>query len=569
MNAIPSETLDFTALRQADALQPLVMEIKQRLETLCNPLAWRGADLQPITITNNLVQRLCFAVGLSIDAPRSVEDYATLPLSETLGIHDTVFSRNNNVPLWSALLKLRYSSCFPAELAQSADSQNKETVNTSTQISKIVGSEMLRGAQLCLREEILQEWLEYIASEERSGAAQDIPALNIRIGSFVDTAVESPSYLSLNGRDIANTQMLIAGATGSGKTNLLAVLLQQMRGATVETPFPLSILLFDYKGEFSDPANGAWLRHFELSEKCIHNPLLAPLPFNPFKDFRPKASQIQESGNALSQAMRSEINLYATELANALLALDRATMSANMANRLTEAVIAAYQASKGAPIRFEAVLEEYILLQDEKSREKADSVKSLLAQLIRSNLFAAHDSIDLVRTNVIVKLDTFPKEGILAKAVVYFTIAKLNACYETLPVQAVNATHVELRHFTIIDEAHYMLDFDNKPLRNLIAVGRNKGLSIILATQAMESFRSEYFDFYANAQYPLIMRQQSMNDRVLRDLFGVSGQDFQRLKEAITNLKKGEVILRSNASGSSSNLLSGKKFRKIAVTHLI
>jgi hypothetical protein len=103
----------------------------------------------------------------------------------------------------------------------------------------------------------------------------------------------------------------------------------------------------------------------------------------------------------------------------------------------------------------------------------------------------------------------------------------------------------------------------------LIAIGRNKGLSIILATQAMESFRSDYFDFYANAQYPLIMRQQTMNDRVLRDLFGVSGQEFQKLKEAIGNLKKGEVILRGNASNAASQLLSGRKFRKIALTHLI
>jgi type IV secretory pathway VirB4 component len=423
---------------------------------------------------------------------------------------------------------------------------------------------MLRGAEHCLVEENLEKWLHYVVSEERSGAAQHIPALNLHIGAFADTAqtlAAPPAYLNLNGRDIANTQILIAGATGSGKTNLLAVLLQQVRGASLETPFPVNVLLFDYKGEFSDPANSAWLRHFELETRCIHNPLLAPLPFNPFKDFRHKTSQ--------PSAMQGEINLYATELANALLALDRATMSANMANRLTEAVINAYKASKNAPITFEQVLDEYILLQDDKSRDKTDSVKSLLAQLIRSNLFAVNDSIDLVRTSLIVKLDTFPKEGILAKAVVYFTIAKLNALYEALPVQAVNATHVELRHFTIIDEAHYMLDFDNKPLRNLIAIGRNKGLSIILATQAMESFRSDYFDFYANAQYPLIMRQQTMNDRVLRDLFGVSGQEFQKLKEAIGNLKKGEVILRGNASNAASQLLSGRKFRKIALTHLI
>jgi type IV secretory pathway VirB4 component len=492
------------------------------------------------------------AAGLSINEPRSAEQYNAVRLSDALTIHDTVFTRNNYMPLWSALVKLRYQSCFPADL-------------TTETMSKIVGYEMLRGAEYCLEEQHLEEWLHYVVSDERSGAAEHIPALSLHVGSFSDTAhgtpQGTPAYLDLNGREIANTQILIAGATGSGKTNLLAVLLQQMRGASVETPFPVNVLLFDYKGEFSDPANSAWLRHFEFDDRAVHNLMLAPLPFNPFKDFRPKAAQ--------PQAMQSEINLYATELANALLVLDRSSVSANMANRLSEAVIAAYNASNGAPITFQQVLDEYTAIQDEKSRDKTDSVKSMLAQLIRSNLFAVNDSIDLIRTNLIVKLDTFPKEGILAKAVVYFTIAKLNACYEQLPVQAVNATHVELRHFTIIDEAHYMLDFDNKPLRNLIAVGRNKGLSIILATQAMESFRSEHFDFYANAQYPLIMRQQSMNDRVLRDLFGVSGQEFQRLKEAITNLKKGEVILRSNAANASSNLLSGRKFRKIAVTHLI
>ena len=45
--------------------------------------------------------------------------------------------------------------------------------------------------------------------------------------------------------------------------------------------------------------------------------------------------------------------------------------------------------------------------------------------------------------------------------------------------QAVNDEVVQIRHFSIIDEAHYMLDFDNRPLRNLIAVGRNKGLSTL------------------------------------------------------------------------------------------
>ena len=79
--------------------------------------------------------------------------------------------------------------------------------------------------------------------------------------------------------------------------------------------------------------------------------------------------------------------------------------------------------------------------------------------------------------------------------------------YELLDKQAVNDKVVKIRHFSIIDEAHYMLDFDNRTLHNLIAVGRNKGLRIILATQYMSSFKSKGFDFYANAQYPLIMKQ--------------------------------------------------------------
>ena len=85
---------------------------------------------------------------------------------------------------------------------------------------------------------------------------------------------------------------------------------------------------------------------------------------------------------------------------------------------------------------------------------------------------------------------------------------------DELPRQAVNDDRVELRHFTIIDEARYMLGFENKPLQNLIAVGRNKGMIIILATQNMESFKSRYFDFYANAQYPLIRSRLWPNSKV-------------------------------------------------------
>ena len=154
----------------------------------------------------------------------------------------------------------------------------------------------------------------------------------------------------------------------------------------------------------------------------------------------------------------------------------------------------------------------------------------------------------------------------MAKAIVYFVISKLNTIYEKLPKQATNDERVEIRHFTIIDEAHYMLNFENKPLQNLIAVGRNKGMSVILATQNMESFKSRHFDFYANAQYPLIMKQQQQNDTVIKDLFGVSGAALQEIKLAIAALQKGELITKDAANMA---LGIGKHWQKIKVTHLI
>jgi DNA helicase HerA-like ATPase len=345
---------------------------------------------------------------------------------------------------------------------------------------------------------------------------------------------------------------LIAGTTGSGKSNLLAVLINEIRSLSIESMYPVNFLLFDYKGEFSDPSNNDWLNLFEVDRTSILDPISNPLPFNPFKDFTGRT--------------QNEINLYSTELSNALSAIDNTKISANMSNRLSEAIINAYKKNQNKSISFDIIFREYTNLQPDNEKEKDDSIKSVLKQLIRNNLFSTEDKVNLVKESLIIKMDSFPKDGPLAKAIVYFVISKLNTIYEKLPKQIVNEELVELRHFTIIDEAHYMLGFDNKPLRDLIAVGRNKGLSIILATQNMDSFKSDYFDFYANAQYPLIMKQQSINDGVIKDLFGVSGAEFHEIKQAIAGLTKGELIIKNP---TAIVLGMGKKYKKIKVRHLI
>lgn len=523
-------------IRQAEGLMDNLHDIRNKIEQRVNLEKYTTSN-KPVTLNNNKIMRICLLAGLSSKEQRNLQAIEQIQISKTsLRIYETLFTLHNLGSAYSALLKLRYQG-LPVDWE-----------NTILK-SKIINSEILRGKDVLLKDGVLDDWLLNTATTSRGGKAGSIPFLNLNIGSYED---EIPATLNLNGRDIPNTQILVAGTTGSGKSNLLAVLLNEIRTLTIESSYPVNFLLFDYKGEFSDPANNGWLQLFETDRSAILDPILAPLPFTPFKEFIGKT--------------QNEINLYSTELATALCSIDRATISANMSNRLSEAIINAYRKTSNSPVTFQIILDQYTQLQNDRDRDKDDSVKSVLKQLIRNNLFAAEDKIDLIKDSYIIKMDAFPKDGPIAKAIVYFIVSKLNTIYEKLPKQEVDEDCVELRHFTIIDEAHYMLGFDNKPLRDLIAVGRNKGLSIILATQNMDSYKSEYFDFFANAQYPLIMKQQSINDGVIKDLFGVSGVEFQKIKQAIASLQIGELIIKNPTAIA---LGMGEKYKKIKVSHLI
>ena len=101
---------------------------------------------------------------------------------------------------------------------------------------------------------------------------------------------------------------------------------------------------------------------------------------------------------------------------------------------------------------------------------------------------------------------------------------------------------------------------------NIPVVGQVAAGLPILATQNMSSFKSKGFDFYANAQYPLIMKQQTIDDKVIKDLYGVSGQELQEVRTAIAGLQKGELIIKDQMAFA---LGMGKKYKKINVTHLI
>ena len=69
-----------------------------------------------------------------------------------------------------------------------------------------------------------------------------------------------------------------------------------------------------------------------------------------------------------------------------------------------------------------------------------------------------------------------------------------------------------------------------------------------------------------HAQYPLILKQQTISDSVIKDLFGVNGKELQEIRTEIAGLQKGELIIKDQMAFA---LDLGKKYKKIKVSHLI
>jgi hypothetical protein len=62
------------------------------------------------------------------------------------------------------------------------------------------------------------------------------------------------------------------------------------------------------------------------------------------------------------------------------------------------------------------------------------------------------------------------------------------------------------------------------------------------------------------------MKQQTINDSVLRDLYGLSARELQELRQDIAGLARGELLIKNQ---DAYLLGMGKKWKKINVTRII
>ncbi len=290
-------------VRQAEGILDNLSDIKEIIENRIN-LAQNVKDGKRINLNGNKIMRICLLVGLNIAETRTLANLDKIQLSKSsTRIPFSFLTLNDMQNLFTALLKLRYKGL-------------DVDWNDNPTLSRIIAAEMYRGRDFLMKDENLNDYL--LVSTSHHFASSTIPTLDLVIGEYGD---DMEATLDINSVSVPNTQIIIAGATGSGKTNLLAVLINQFRRLTIETAYPVNFLLFDYKSEFSDPDNNHWLNLFDVDRSAILEPVISPLPFTPFKDFSAKKL--------------NEVNVHSSEMAKAICSLDNASISANMNNRLS------------------------------------------------------------------------------------------------------------------------------------------------------------------------------------------------------------------------------------------
>ena len=194
--------INFSNTRQMEGLLDEISPVKDLVETKIN--LSRVADREKrVSLTLNKVMRICFIVGLSVTAERKEDDFKDIHLStSSTRIVPSFFTMHDLSTLYSALLKLRYAN-LNIDWSQNAT------------VSRIIAADMLRGRNYLLEDNNLDSFL--YAVNSKVAMAKDIPMLNLIIGNYGDAEMEAT--LDINSRNITNSQIIIAGATGSGKPN--------------------------------------------------------------------------------------------------------------------------------------------------------------------------------------------------------------------------------------------------------------------------------------------------------------------------------------------------------------
>ena len=337
---------------------------------------------------------------------------------------------------------------------------------------------------------------------------------------------------------VFHTNTGIIGTMGTGKTQFTKSLVAQIYWERRNnfSNLPLSILIFDYKGDYNETkqdfvqaVNARVLKPYRLpynplalSRTNTFKPLLPVHTANAFKD---TLSKIYKLGPKQQQVLLDCI--LTAYLRQGISPSDPSTWD------------------RTAPT-FEQVYQVFVSESDGKN---PDSLTAAMNKLHQFCLF--EDRPDSARPlnqvfDGVVVVDLSGYDDDIQSLIVAITLDQFYSQMQASGSSQTDGRFRQLRNLILVDEADSFMSKDFPPLKKIMKEGREFGVGVILSTQSLSHFISDSDDY---SRYVLTWVVHNVSDLKQRDVEYIfklqpKSPDIERHYSAIKGLAKHESVVK-------------------------
>lgn len=315
-------------------------------------------------------------------------------------------------------------------------------------------------------------------------------------------------------REYTSRHFAIAGTTGSGKTQFVFDILNQI---SKQTDYELKFTFFDFKGTDTKEKLNDFLNYTNADFiKVSHN---EGFPFSPLKNY-------DLSNQNYIESFASDLRTFFKDI--------RQVQSASLVRQ----IIDYYFDNKKSPSLTE-LLENLL----ENNKGKFDTTTSVIQQLINSGIYDESKTYSIFDQSAYISMPSEVTKEI--KQFVTFNLLKF--MYDKIKRSGdtiVNDNIKELKHIIIIDEAQNFLQHKNaRPvIEDMLRELRSMGIIIILIAQETQDFIYSDFDLTSQIKFPICcdVRDKSLK-RIIPFIGSVNSE--LKLKNQLDKLESGKAII--------------------------
>ncbi|MBP6754696.1 MAG: DndE family protein [Bacteroidia bacterium] len=336
--------------------------------------------------------------------------------------------------------------------------------------------------------------------------------LNLSIGKDSD---DNEINLKINNEtEYTSRHFAIAGTTGSGKTQLVFDLINQL---STQSNKELKFTFFDFKGTDSEEKLKPFLN--STSANFINVTHQDGFPFSPLKNY-------DLSNQNYIESFASDLRTFFKDI--------RQVQSASLVRHIIE-----YHFDYKKSPALNELLENLL----ENNNGKFDTTTSVIQQLINSRIYDESKTYDIFKQSNYISMPSDVTKEI--KQFVTFNLLKY--MYDTIKKsgdsKVVNNIK-ELKHVIIIDEAQNFLQHKNaRPvIESMLRELRSMGIVIILIAQETQDFIYSDFDFMSQIKFSICCDVRDKSPKRIIPFIGSVNSEL-KLKSQLDKLESGKGII--------------------------